>query len=111
MSIMDPQSYKITRVRIGLLPTAPRRLRDVVEVVEALDGAYPPDDENNYWADVIQDGPKFYYRVDDTTVEINSDEYHKVIANPSLYYFSTALKLHHRMRKAPPRDRATLPEA
>lgn len=89
---MDPQSYKITRVRIGLIATAPRRLRAVVEVVEDFDGAYPSDDENNYWADVIP----------------NYDEYHKVIANPSLYNLSTALRRHDRTRKAPPRDRATL---
>ena len=106
MSVIDPQSYKITRVRIGLRPTAERRLRDSVEVIDQFDGAHPyhSDDENNYWADVIQHGTKFYYRVGDTTVDINNDEYCAVIANPFLYYFSTALKLHFRTRRAQQRD-------
>src|SRR5690606_17007473 len=95
-SVMNPQSYKIKRVRVGLLPTTELRLRDNIKVIPQFDGAYPfpSDDENNYWADVIQDGSEFYYRVDGITVKIDKDEYHAMIANPSLYYFSTALKLH-----------------
>lgn len=107
MSVMDSQSYKITRVRIGLLPTAALRLRDSIDVIGQFDGAYPlpSDDENNYWADVIQDGTEFYYRVDDRTVEIDEDEYCKVIANPLLYYFSTALNLHYRIKRSRARGR------
>jgi hypothetical protein len=44
--------------------------------------------------EVFKDGDKFYYRGDNTTIEITEEEFHKVKVNPSLYYFSTALKLH-----------------
>jgi hypothetical protein len=37
---------------------------------------------------------RYYYRVGDTTIEITNTQYTQVIANPHLYYFSTALKLH-----------------
>ncbi len=99
---MEPQNLKSVRVRIGLLPTAELRLRDGIDVAGKFDGAHPlpSDDESNYWADAIQDGSRFYYRVDGITVEIDEDEYGQVIGNPSLYYFSTALKLHFKIKRA-----------
>ena len=60
----------------------------------------PPDDDNNYWADAIEDGGKFYYRAKGVTVEIEEYELYRVVENPSLYYFSTALKLHFRIERA-----------
>jgi hypothetical protein len=106
MTINDPQGYKITRIRIGLLPTAKPRLRENIELIGQRDGAYPfpRDDEHNYWADVIQEGARFYYRVGDTLVGIDWDEHRTVIAHPFLHYFSAALKLHLRTRRA--RERA-----
>ena len=50
-----------------------------------------------YLAEAIKDKKRYYYRVDDVTVEITKYEYDKVMVNPYLYYFSTALKLHHRI--------------
>jgi hypothetical protein len=47
-----------------------------------------------YAAEAIQENGKYYYRVDDTTVEIAKSEYNAAIGNPYLYYFSTALRLH-----------------
>jgi hypothetical protein len=38
--------------------------------------------------------------VDGTTVELREHEYQRVITNPRLYYFSAALKLHHRIKRA-----------
>lgn len=91
-----------TRVRIGLLPTAQLRLRTGIDIASHQDHPhpFPPDDQNNYWAYVIMDGGRCYYRVDGTTVEIDADQVHKVISNPSLHYFSTALKLHCDIKRA-----------
>ncbi len=57
-------------------------------------------DENNYFAEAIKFEEKYFYRVDGVTVEALQYEYERVITNPRLYYFSSALKLHHRIRKA-----------
>ena len=62
---------------------------------EAFAGA-----SRNYLAEAIRWGGKFFYRIDGTTVEALDYEYQRVIANPSLYYFSSALKLHFRVLKA-----------
>lgn len=64
----------------------------------------PPDDDNNYWAEAIEDGGKFYYRAKGVTIEIGEPEFRKVIETPSLYYFSTALKLHFRIERARVQD-------
>lgn len=102
MSATNPLMSKTTRLRIGLRPTA--ELRSVVNraTVPCKDAAceLPPDDENNYWAEAIQHGTKFSYRVGDTTVPISADEYCQVVAIPTLYYFSAALRLHHRVLRA-----------
>ncbi len=58
------------------------------------------DDDNNYFSEAIEDGDKYYYRVDGNSIEIEKWEYERVIANPRLYYFSTALKLHLRIKRA-----------
>ena len=47
-----------------------------------------------YNAEAIEAGGRCYYRIGATTVEVTKHEYDRVIANPRLYYFSTALKLH-----------------
>lgn len=80
---------KVTRIRIGLLQPGTVRLQPQEET--------PPDDVNHYWAEAIKDGDKYCYRVSLTTVEITEGEYCRVIRNPSLYYFSTALSLHKRI--------------
>lgn len=46
-----------------------------------------------YLAEAVEDGGKYYYRIDSMTLEITQLEYSRVIGNPYLYYFSTALKL------------------
>lgn len=64
-------------------------------------GLYPKkDDEYHYWAEAIEEGDRFYYRVNGMTVEISEYEFSKVVINPHLYYFSTALKLHLRIKRA-----------
>ena len=59
---------------------------------------YP--NEHQYIAEAIAHEGRHYYRVDGITVELAQHEYQRVIANPRLYYFSAALKLHHRIKRA-----------
>ena len=59
-----------------------------------------PDDENNYWAEVVKDGDQVLLRVGETAVEISEFEYGYVQANPNLYYFSQTLKVHVRLLRA-----------
>jgi TAT (twin-arginine translocation) pathway signal sequence len=92
----------VTRLRIGTHKTADLRQANRL----AREGGRPrrqpdpPDDDNNYWADAIQRGDEFFYRVGDTTVPISEHEYRMVIGNPNMYYFSSALKLHFRIKHA-----------
>ncbi len=69
----------VTRLRIRL-----QRWQDV--------SATP---ENDYGAEVIKDGDRFYYRARGVTVPITEQEARSVISNPFLYYVSTALRLHY----------------
>lgn len=93
---------KVIRIRIALLQP------ETVRVQNRLDhrvGRYeasspPPDDDKHYWAEAIQDGDKFYYLVNDTILEISEYEFGKVTLNPYLHYFSTALRLHNRIKRA-----------
>ena len=76
---------KTTRIRIGLLYT---------ESTPSI----AVEDENNYWADVLEDNNQFHYRAKGVTVDITEAEFKNVISNPRLYYFSTALRLHVRLK-------------
>lgn len=58
-----------------------------------------PKGDNTYFAEAIESGGKYFYRIDGYTIEIKKWEYEKVIGNPRLYYFSTALKLHLRIKR------------
>lgn len=53
-----------------------------------------PDDENHYWAEVLENDGMYYYRAKGVTIEIPEYCYQMVIVNPYLYYFSSALRLH-----------------
>lgn len=55
---------------------------------------------DNYWADIIKDGDRHFYRVGETAIEISEFEYGYVLANPNLYYFSQTLKVHVRLLPA-----------
>ncbi len=90
---------KITRIRIGLRPDA--NLRPMASLYGAPGDEAPPTPpagEDGYWAEVIEAEGKFFYRVHGTTIEITEYEFHQVAKNPFLYYFSTALKLHNRIK-------------
>lgn len=47
-----------------------------------------------YNAEVIRKDERFWYRANGAIIKITPIEARRVIRNPRLYYFSTALKLH-----------------
>ena len=53
----------------------------------------------NYWAEAIRIGDSYFYRVGDIVVPVLEYEYRNVLANPNMYYFSSALKLHYRIQR------------
>ncbi len=94
-----PLDAEVTRVRIGTHRTGDLREANRLarEAGKPLRRPDPPDDENNYWADAIRIGDSYFYRVGDVVVPATEYEYQKVIANPNMYYFSSALRLHRRI--------------
>lgn len=51
----------------------------------------------DYIGIAIQEGEQYYYWAKGISLEITELEYHSIKANPKVYYFSTALKLHLRI--------------
>ncbi len=105
-STNERHSKKLTHLRIGALTTSElreqnRRDRLGGTVPTSLD---PPDDDNNYWSEAIEDRGRFFYRAKGVTIAIGEPEFRNVIENPSLYYFSSALKLHFRIERARVQD-------
>lgn len=47
----------------------------------------------------IEDQGSYYYWAKGVSLKISEQEYHYIKANPKLYYFSTALKLHFRIEQ------------
>lgn len=93
---------KVTRLRIGSHTTSELRERNRIDRLagKAPTSQEPPDDDNNYWAEAIEDEGRFYYRAKGVTIALEEYEFRRVVENPSLYYFSTALKLHFRIERA-----------
>lgn len=102
-------------IRVGLLESAEVRLRNYearpinheadISIAEDCKTAshicYIKNDISNYWAQVTRDFNGHYYlRVGDAAIQIYYSEYCDLRQNPSLYYFSTAFKLHNRLLKA-----------
>lgn len=92
---------KITQIKVGLLQLNESKCKKALDVFRSR---YIPitfiKDENNYFAEAIEYQGQYFYRVDGVTVQAEQYEYERAIANPRLYYFSSALKLHHRIKKA-----------
>lgn len=96
-----PLDAEVTRIRIGNWRTD--QLREANQRARE-DGKPPPrpdpsEDDNNYWADAIRIGDSYFYRVGETVVPATEYEYRTLIANPNMYYFSSALKLHYRIQR------------
>jgi len=91
----------IIQLKIGLLQVNDSKWKKLLDVLRYR---YIPisfiKDENYYFAEAIEYQGQYFYRVDGVTVKAEQYEYERVIANPRLYYFSSALKLHYRIRKA-----------
>ncbi|AWW47817.1 hypothetical protein DPM17_03615 [Polynucleobacter paneuropaeus] len=61
----------------------------------------PPDNADyEYVGIAIEDQGAYYYWARGVSIKISEREYHFIIANPKLYYFSTALKLHFQIENA-----------
>jgi len=86
---------KITQLTIGLHP-----LKRVAHNTFPANAKEFDRHSTAYRSEAIQEGGKYFYRIEGTTVEARPCEYERVIANPNLYYFSSALKLHYRVIKA-----------
>ena len=95
-----PLALEVTRLRVGTRDTADLRRANRLarEAGQPQPLPDPPDDENNYWAEAIRWGDRFFYRVGSTMVECSEYDYTMVIANPNTDYFSRALWLHVRIR-------------
>ena len=65
--------------------------------VKKFDPAEQGLSEYRYTGIAIEDGGKYYYWAKGVSLEIKDWEYANIKLNPKLYYFSTALKLHHRI--------------
>jgi len=55
--------------------------------------------EYEYFGIAIEDAGSYYYWAQGVSLKISEREYELIKANPKLYYFSTALKLHLRIQK------------
>jgi hypothetical protein len=59
---------------------------------------YDSDSKFHHTAQLIKNFGRYYYREGNEAMEIEAWEYNRVFANPRVYYFSTALKLHNEIR-------------
>lgn len=53
-----------------------------------------------YTAIAIEEEGQYYYWAKGVSICISYEDYCHIRTNPKLYYFSTALKLHHRIERA-----------
>lgn len=91
----------ITNIKIGLHQFNDSAIkRGLVSLRNQLLPVSLYQDENNYLAQVIEYEGQYFYRVNGVTVKALRYEYERAISNPRLYYFSSALKLHFRVKKA-----------
>ena len=59
----------------------------------------PKSKEFDYIGIAIQEGDNYFYWAKGVSLKIAEWEYHHIKANPKIYYFSTALKLHLRIKE------------
>jgi len=64
--------------------------------IKAKDPAFK---ESNYIGFAIEEDGNYFYWAKGVSIRIEQWEYQRVKSNPKLYYFSTALKLHFRIKK------------
>ena len=81
---MNAPTMEITHLRIRLL-----RWQE-----------FPATVDNDYPAEAIRNGDRFYYRAKGVALPITEDEFRMVCSNPFTYYFSTALNLYLRIERA-----------
>ena len=88
--------FEIRHLRVGNWHTEDLRLanRKAQAAGLPLPQPDPPDDESNYWAQMIRHGDRYFYRARGATIGCTQQDFRMVCKNPNLYYFSTALRLH-----------------
>lgn len=59
----------------------------------------PAHKESSYIGIAIEEDGEYFYWAKGINLRIEEWEYQRIKANPKLYYFSTALKLHFRIKK------------
>lgn len=59
----------------------------------------PQQADNDYPAEVLIEGDQFLYRARGVTLPITEYEARRLIDNPYMYYFSTALRLHNQIKQ------------
>ena len=92
---------KITTIKIGLHQFSNSTIkRGLVALRNQLVPVSLYQDENNYIAQAIEHEGQYFYQVNGVTVQALKHEYERTISNPRLHYFSSALKLHFRVKKA-----------
>jgi len=82
---------QITQIRIG---TPAEMDNDTVRFSRLFEKT-----EHSYYAEIIEDAGVYTYSIDGVKVDAEKWEIDRVLANPYMYYFSMALKLHHRVRR------------
>lgn len=68
-----------------------------IDELKKFDPAEQGLSQYRYTGIAIEDGSKYYYWAKGVSIEIADWECANIKLNPKLYYFSTALKLHHRI--------------
>lgn len=97
---LERRTYKVAKSGVDIQPDGREVPWQVLEVDALPVGPLPPDDENNYWAEAITVGDQCFYRAKGMTITATACELSAAIGNPYLYYFSTALRLHMRIKWA-----------
>lgn len=94
-------SLEVHRLRIGVAATSELRFANLraQRQGQPLPHPHPADDQNNYWAEAIRYGKRYFYCVGDTLIECSVADYASVVNYPSLQYFSCAIPLHGRIKK------------
>lgn len=97
---LDRRTWRVAESGVNIQPDGREVPWRTYEEEPVPEGPLPPDDENNYWAEAITIGDQCFYRAKGMTVRATARELSAVIGNPRLYYFSTALRLHMRIKWA-----------
>jgi len=97
----DQALYEVIRLRIRQSNNELALGQSATQFLESTGELplYTIDGDKDYWAEVIRFQKHFFYRIDNTIVDIDMNEYCQVIENPNLHYRSAAMNLHRRISR------------